>query len=368
MYKIKAEDKKTNARAGEFITSHGKIQTPFFMPVATKGTVKWINFEQLESIGFECFISNSFILSRRPGLDVIKKAKGYHEFINWKKGIFTDSGGFQLLNESFLQKLTEKGVLLKDPFNGDKILLTPQLSAEIQLKIGSDIAMVLDDVRHPHKEKKEHIEAVKNTLQWAKEFKEKHEKMKENSINKNQLKFAIAQGGLNLDLRKKCSEELVKLNFDGYALGGLCIGESREEMIPIIKKSVEFLPKEKPRYLMGVGSPKDLLEAISYGIDCFDSCFPTKGARHGYIFNSSGNYQIEKRCYVADFSPLDENCDCFVCRKHSRAYLRHLLKSKEETVFSYFAYHNLFYVNSLIKEARKRINEGEFHSFLKEFI
>ncbi|MBN2126953.1 MAG: tRNA guanosine(34) transglycosylase Tgt [Candidatus Diapherotrites archaeon] len=347
------------ARCGEMNTKHGKIKTPFFMPVATKGTMKWVSLEELIELNFECFISNSFLLSRKPGLNLLKKAKGYHKFINWNKSIFTDSGGFQLLDETFLHKITKKGVWLKDPFTMEKVLLTPQNSAEIQSIIGSDIAMVLDDVRHPHKSKQEHIEAVKNTINWAKEFKENQ--------NEKMNSFAIVQGGLNLDLRKKCAEALTELNFDGYALGGLCIGESREEMFPVIKKSIDFLPKEKPRYLMGVGSPLDLLKAIELGVDCFDSAFPTKSARHGLIFSSEGNYNLTKAKNALDFNPLDKNCKCKVCRKHSRAYLHHLLKVKEETALHYLSYHNLYYVEELIKNTRTAINEGNYSKFVKEF-
>ncbi len=356
MFKLVSVDGE--ARVGFLKTKHGVIETPFFMPVATKGNIKFLSFTDLKKIGFQAFISNSFLLSRKPGLEVLKQAKGYHKFVNWSKGIFTDSGGFQLLDNSFLHKVTSKGVWLKDPYTMEKVFLTPKKSVEIQTIIGSDVAMVLDDVRHPYKPRKEHVEAVKNTINWAKEFKQNQENLKS---------FAIIQGGLNLDLRKKCSKKLVELDFDGYAIGGLSIGETEKEMNPIIKKTITNIPKTKPRYLMGVGNPKQILKAISTGIDCFDSTYPTRGARHGLIFTSKGTINLKKTKYAKDFTPLDENCKCKTCKTYSKAYLHHLLKVKEKTANQYLTHHNLYYVYNLVLEARKRIKEGTFKDFVKEF-
>ncbi|MFH1257150.1 MAG: tRNA guanosine(34) transglycosylase Tgt [Candidatus Diapherotrites archaeon] len=358
MFKIKKIEGK--ARSGVLKTAHGKIHTPLFMPVATKGSVKLLSMEELEGCGTEAFISNAFVLSLKPGVEVIEKKGGLHKFVGWEKGIFTDSGGFQLLSKEFLEKINDKGIWFRNPFNGARHFFTPRDCIELQNKLGSDVAMALDDVPHANAAKKRVAEAVERTTRWAKEFVEGNE-------NKKQLVFCISQGGSFPDLRKKSIEELKGIDgFDGIGLGGLCIGEGREKMQRMVSVSTKLMPEEKPRYLMGVGTPSDLLEAIAAGVDVFDSCFPTRTARHGLALTSRGRMQIDRKKFQMDFRPLDEECGCFVCRNHSRAYIHHLFDAKEENGWKYLTFHNVFFMQNLVKEARKAIEEGAFQRFRKE--
>jgi queuine tRNA-ribosyltransferase len=357
-------DKDKTARTGILKTAHGKLLTPMFMPVATKGSVKFTDFRELKQMKTQAVISNSLLLYLRPGLETIRKAGGLHRFMNWDKGIFTDSGGFQVLDDYLLQKTTDEGAYFKSPYDGKKHILTPKLSAEIQAVLGSDVAMVLDDVAKYNAERHVVEDKLQRTIKWAKEFQKEHEQACSTAgRKKRQLVFGIAQGGTFNDLRKKSIQELNKLDFDGMALGGLAIGEPMSKMQNTIKFSTRLMPSHKPRYLMGVGSPADLVMAIGMGVDVFDSTMPTKNARHGTMFTMKGRLRIDKKEYGHDTRPIDEECDCFVCRNYTRAYIQHQLRMNEPTGKKIATYHNLHFMQSLIRKSREAIEEGKFDKF-----
>ena len=350
------------ARAGVLNTAHGAIETPFFMPVATKASVKFLTNEEVLETGTQCMIANAFILYLKPGLEAIEKSHGLHKFMNWKKGMFTDSGGFQVLSKQFCLRLVEQGVWFRNPFDGKKMLFTPEKAIEIQNRLGSDVAMCLDDVPLEGADEKRLNQALERTFSWAKRCKEAHK-------NKKQLLFGISQGGINEKLRMKSTGQIVSLDFDGIAFGGLSIGEEKAKMHSVVNAAMKKVPEEKPRYLMGVGSAKELIEAISIGIDVFDSCFPTRVARHGTAFSSEKNLNLDAAKYKFDLKPLDKNCNCFVCRDYTRSYINHLYRTKEENGMKYLSYHNLYFVQNLMREIRTAIKENTFkkEKFLKEF-
>lgn len=358
MLKITAID--SGARIGVLKTGHGIVKTPFFMPIATKGTAKQISQDELKQIGSEAIIANAFVLCLKPGLDVIKKFNGIHKFMKWNKTIFTDSGGFQILSKSFLHKHNDKGVHFKNPFNGNKMFFSPEDIMQLQAEIGSDVAMALDFVPHYGKTEADIAEATRVTHLWAK-------RCANVERNKHQLVFGICQGGTFRYLREKSAKFINNLDFDGVALGGLGIGEGREKMFNAVKLSIRYIDKNKTRYLMGVGSPEDLIEAIDLGIDCFDSRFPTMNARHGGIFTHNGKINIEKAEFRDDEKPLDEDCRCYVCKRFSRAYIHHLYRTYEPIRDRYGNIHNLYFIHNLINECRKAIKNNEFSDLKKEF-
>ncbi|MCR4335177.1 MAG: tRNA guanosine(34) transglycosylase Tgt [archaeon] len=341
------------ARTGQLFTEHEAIETPFFMPVATKGSVKMLSHEEVESTGTQCMISNAFVLSMKPGMEIIKKFNGLHNFMGWEKGLFTDSGGFQVLSDEFCLKLEEKGVWFRNPYTGKKMLFTPEESIAIQNTLGSDVAMCLDDVPKAGASLERIEEATQRTFEWAQRCKEAHK-------NKKQKLFGIVQGGISKKLREKSAEQITSLDFDGYALGGLAIGEPLSKMNTIIDYTIPFTPEEKPRYLMGVGSTKEIVKAIAMGVDCFDSAFPTRTARHGKVFTLKGEYNISTVKNKFDKNPLDKKCECFVCKRFSKAYLHHLFKTKEENSQKWLTYHNVYFLQNLIREIREDIKEGKF--------
>jgi len=347
-FSIRAES--NTARTGVLKTGHGKIETPFFMPVATKGCVKFVSMEELEKMGYRCFISNAFLFSIRPGLEIIKKMKGIHNFVGWKHGIFTDSGGFQILREDFLLKITEEGVHFRNPFDQKKELLTPEKAVQIENALGSDVAMCLDDVPEYGSSIERLKESQERTTRWAERCLAAH-------ANKKQLLFGICQGGTNEKLRKKSAQEIGHMDFDGVALGGLCIGEDKKIMHKMSDISIRNFPEEKPRYLMGVGSPKELLESVSQGMDIFDSAFPTRTARHGMAFSKKGNLNLRNGSFRSDLKPLEKECDCFVCQSFSRALLHHLVRTNEENGLRYLSFHNLFFLAELMKEIREAVQK-----------
>ncbi|HLC79111.1 MAG TPA: tRNA guanosine(34) transglycosylase Tgt [archaeon] len=353
MQNFKIIGQSAGARAGILNTAHGKIKTPFLMPVATKGSVKLLSNEEVQSTGTECLISNGFILSMRPGVDVIKKHGGLHKFMNWQGGLFTDSGGFQVLSEEFCLGVSEDGVKFRNPFSGKEMLFTPEESIKIQNSLGSDVAMCLDDVPTANVTSARLQEAVQRTTDWAKRCKEAH-------LNKKQMLFGICQGGTDLALRQKSAKQIASIDFDGYAIGGLVIGEEQSKTFPAVEACIPFLPQEKPRYMMGVGSADQIVKAISLGIDCFDSCYASRTARHGRAFSGKGNINIDAAGNKFDLSPLDTQCECFVCEKYSRSYLHHLFRTKEENAGKYLTYHNIFFLQNLIKKIRSEIIDGTF--------
>lgn len=395
-FEIIAEDRGTNARTGKLKTGHSLVNTPMFMPVATKMAAKYIGNEELVEIGVEAIIVNGFILSLSPGVDVIKKAgsrdnkdrdnkdkksKGsedkkdiIHRFMNFNKTIFTDSGGFQLIRSSFSPKVNYNGIYFTSPFSGKTGLLKPEDSVRIQNELGSDVAMCLDDMP-PYvkgiKGREEIEKAVKITHDWAKRCKAEFEQNRKNNelaklANKEQLLFGITQGGVFRDLREESARFIDSLDFDGIAIGGFGEGETAEEMFEMIEHSVKFIDKEKPRYLMGIGSPILLLEAISHGIDCFDSVFPTQNGRRNTVFTWDGKIRITNKQYEADMEPLDSECGCFVCKSFTKAYLHHLADKEEPNAKRYLSYHNVYFVQKLLEKAREEIKAGSFLGFLEK--
>ncbi len=348
------------ARVGVLPTSHARLETPFFMPVATKAVPKLVDCDELEGIGFRCFISNAFLLSLKPGVEVVEQHSGLHGLMQWKHAIFTDSGGFQVLDSKFNQKVVKDGVWMQSPFDGGTQLLTPEKAISIQNQLGADVIMCLDDVPHFGISKPEFAVSLQRTLAWAQHCQTAHS-------NPDQLLFGISQGGTFADLRKKGIEKLLEMDFDGISLGGLCIGEGRERMLRITASSTKLVPESKPVYLMGVGSVEDVLDCIGLGVDIFDSAFPTRMARHGCVFTSKGDLRLEKKRYACDMKPLDENCSCKVCRQFSRAYLHHLVRVKEPTGLRFLSFHNLYFLQKTVEKAREAIRAGEFSSFVREF-
>jgi queuine tRNA-ribosyltransferase len=355
-----------NARTGVLKTAHGKIKSPFFMPVATKGAVKNITHSQLTDLDFECIISNAFINYLKPGLSIIKKAGGLHKFISWDKSIFTDSGGFQLILDYFFPKITNNGVTMTNPFNKSRELISPEKSIEIQNILGSDVAMVLDHQPVFGKERKDYLESAIRTIEWGQRCYNFHKNNSE-KINSKQLLFGIAQGGNHLDIRQKCAFALSKIGFDSIALGGFGIGEAQEDMCKIIKGVKKILPENNCTYIMGIGSPIEILGAVELGADCFDSAYPTRMARHGLIFTSSGQIKIDRSIYKNNFSSIDNSCDCFVCKNYSLAYLHHLFKTHEQNAHILLSYHNMHFIQNLMKNIRLSIKENNFNKFKKSF-
>ena len=356
---------KTDGRARTGILTIGKrkAETPFFMPVATKGTVKFMSPSDLEECNVQALISNAMILSFKPGLDLIKKFNGLHNFTKWNGIQFTDSGGFQMSSPSLFISIDDKAVHFRNPFTKQKITLTPEKCMEIQNELGSDVAMCLDHMPHPLHSRKIVADATRRTSLWAERCKKHHDKFKS-----KQLLFGIVQGGLDKQLRKQSASDLSKLNFDGYAIGGLGMGESKKQSYAIVDYSEKFLDSTKPRYLMGIGDPLDIIEAISHGIDCLDSKFPTQNARHAVIFTKKGPIKLDKGPFTEDKRPLDETCTCKVCKTYSRAFLRHLWKLNEYTVNHYLSYHNIYFIQNMLKEIRTSIKAKRFNAYKKNFL
>lgn len=361
MYELVNSEKKTKARAGKLMTNHGIIDTPAFMPVATKGTVKTLTPDELYIMGTEALISNAFHLLLSPGMDVIHRAGGLHRFMNWDRAIFTDSGGFQMIRKDFLFKITDEGITYKNPRDGKKYSYTPEICLKNQKFLGSDVAMILDECPAYGSEYGVIEASAKRTVHWA-------ERSRNVEQNEGQLFFAILQGGTFADLRKNCAEELIEMDFDGYGIGGLSIGEPKEVMNDVLRLSVPLIPEDKPRYLMGVGSPVEILDAIESGIDIFDSAFPTRNARHGTLMTSKGNIDIARSKFALDFSPVDADCGCYTCKKYTRAYLHHLFKESELLALRLASIHNLHFVQSIIKGAREAILEDRFADYRKSVI
>ena len=360
-FKIISKDKNTKARTCVLKTSHGDLKTPFFMPVVTKGIAKFVTLQQLEEINTRCFISNSYLLYLKPGTELLKKTKGYHNFINWKKPIFTDSGGFQLKNPEFMISISNKGVWFRSPFDGTKHFMSPEKVIEIQNIIGSDVAMVLDDMQDANLPKEKYAEAVDRTISWAKRAIKVHN-------NPNQMIFGIVQGGIYKDLRKKCAIEINKLPFDGLAIGGLALGESKEKMHKAIDYSLEYLDENKIKYLMGVGSPEDIVKAIGKGVDCFDSIYPTKMARHGVLFTRKGLINLKKAKWKDVFEPIEKECDCPTCKTHTLAYLHNLYRLNEPGVKILLSLHNIRFLHRLLEDISKEIENGTFDKFQRKFL
>ncbi|RLE39342.1 tRNA guanosine(34) transglycosylase Tgt [Candidatus Woesearchaeota archaeon] len=367
MFKIKKKDNSSSARLGELKTEHGNIETPFFMPVATKVTPKHVSVLDLKTIKAKAIICNAFVLYLNPGVELIRKANGVHKFMNYDDVIFTDSGGFQMLSNAFLHKVNNEGVTFKSPFDGKKKLIKPEDIMKIELDLKADVAMTLDDVPHYSKDRRYIDISMKRTHLWAERCKREHDKLKDETGIK-QLLFGITQGGVFPDLRKKSAKFINSLDFDGIALGGLCLGEGRDLMFQMVDVLVPNLDENKPRYLMGVGSPIDLLEAVARGIDIFDSRFPTMSARHLSLFTNNGVVRIGKAEYKHDFNSLDPECNCYVCKNFTRAYLHYLARVKEPVAMRYFSYHNLYFIQQFIEKIKDSIKKGQFEDLRYQFM
>lgn len=356
--------KNGNARAGVITTPHGKIETPVFMPVGTQGTVKGMTKEELVELGSEIILGNTYHLHLRPGDDLVARFGGLHKFSGWEKPILTDSGGFQVFSLGHLRKITEEGVAFSSHLDGSKRFLSPEKSIEIQNNLGSDIVMLFDECPPGMSSKEYLIPSIERTARWAKRCIDVHKRPDEQGL------FAIVQGGIYEELREKSLESLMEMDehFSGYAMGGLAVGEPREDMYRILENITPKFPENKPRYLMGVGEPLDMLEAVQSGIDMMDCVQPTRIGRHGTVFTKYGRLVVKNATYAEDDRPLDENCDCYVCRNYSRGYIRHLLKAGEILGQRLTTYHNLYFLVNLMKDARKAILEDRFLEFKEEFV
>ncbi len=367
-YTLLHKDTKTKARAGVVQTAHGAVETPVFMPVGTRATVKAINQDVLsDEIKAQIILGNTYHLYLRPGTEILEKAGGLHKFMNWKKPLLTDSGGFQVFSLSSLMKIKRTGIEFKSHIDGSKHVFTPAKVIGIERSIGSDIMMPLDECT-PYPCTYEYArKAVQLTSVWAAENKEAFERTTP-LYGHQQYLFGIVQGSVYKDLREQSARDLTGIGFDGYSIGGLAVGEPAEVMYEMVDFVTDFLPEHQPRYLMGVGRPENMLEAIERGCDMFDCVMPTRNARNSYIFTSKGILSMRNNRYKDDFSPMDEDCGCYTCRNYSRAYLRHLFIAKELLVFELASIHNLYFYVHLLQEARKHILDGTFAEWKEETV
>ncbi len=367
-FRIVGQDISSKARAGHFTTDHGVVETPIFMPVGTQGTVKAVNQSFLENdINAQIILGNTYHLYLRPGTEILEEAGGLHKFMNWSRPILTDSGGFQVFSLSELRKLKSNGVEFSSHLDGSKHFFTPEKVISIQRSIGSDIMMVLDECTPYPCDYEYAKKSTELTSNWAILNKNAFE----NSVplyGYEQFQFGIIQGSVYKDLREKSVSDLNKLNFDGYAIGGLAVGEPTETMYELVDFTTDFMSENKPRYLMGVGRPENILNAIERGVDMFDCVMPTRNARNSYLFTSTGIVSIRNAKYKNDFNPLDENCNCYTCRNYTRAYLRHLFIAKEILGLELASIHNLHFYLWLVTEARKQILQGNFKTWKETII
>jgi queuine tRNA-ribosyltransferase len=362
MYKFEIikEDDYTKARTAVISTSHGVVKTPAFMPVATQGTVKSITPEELQDLGFDMVISNAYHLYLRPGHKQIEGLGGIHKFMNWKNSIATDSGGFQVLSLSKKRRVEQEGIIFQSHLDGSEHFFTPKLSIEIQQSVGSDIMMCLDECP-PYSTDYSGIEkSLKLTTRWAK-------MCKENKSSEGNALFGIVQGGIFEDLRKRSCEQLMEIDFDGYSIGGLGIGEELERTHDLIEYSSGLLPVNKTRYAMGIGNPLDIIKSVCYGVDLFDCVLPTRNARNGTLFTNNGKLVIKNAQFTNDSNPIDEYCNCYTCKNYSRAYLRHLYISKEILAIRLLTMHNLYFFSSLMANIRDAVKQGSFTALKSRF-
>ena len=359
-YELIRQCPETGARAGRLHTPHGSFDTPMFMPVGTQGTVKTLSPEELHTMGAGVILGNTYHLFLRPGHEIVKKAGGLHRFMNWDGAILTDSGGFQVFSLGALRKISEEGVAFRSHHDGSKQFLSPEKSMEIQMALGSDIAMAFDECTPYPADYEYACRSMRLTTRWAKRCQAVHNR-------EDQALFGIVQGGMYADLRQESAEQLVAMDFPGYAIGGLSVGEPKPLMYEVLEQTVPFLPQNKARYLMGVGTPDCLVEGVARGIDMFDCVFPTRVARNGTAITSQGRVVIRNAAYIEDFTPLDPECDCYTCRNYSRAYLRHLIRCDEIFGLRLMSLHNLHYLIKLMHQIRTAIIEGNYPEFRKLF-
>ena len=359
-WKVKSKDNQTFARRGVFNTFKGKVETPVFMPVGTLGSVKALSPEEVSDCGAQIILANTYHLYLRPGHELVKKFGGIGSFMNWDKPILTDSGGYQVFSLARLRKIEEEGVVFQSHIDGSKHNLTPEKVIEIQESLGSDIMMVLDECPPSDATDDYLLDSMNRTTRWALRC------LNERKREKSAL-FAIIQGGCNFDLRNQHISELCEHAFDGFALGGLSVGEPKNLMYDVLNSCTHNLPEDKPRYLMGVGTPLDLLTGVASGIDMFDCVMPTRNARNGTLFTSEGKVTIKNSKYISDSSPLDPDCDCYTCKNYSKAYLRHLYIAKELFVYRLNTIHNIRYYQKLMEDVRTAIENNNFYEYYNNF-
>jgi queuine tRNA-ribosyltransferase len=360
-FEVLKKDIQTGARLGRIMTSHGEVQTPVFMPVGTQGTVKALLPETLSELGVEMILGNTYHLYLRPGHQLIRDLGGLHHFMHWDKPILTDSGGFQVYSLGALRKMTEAGVLFQSHIDGSRHFISPEIAVSIQEALGSDIVMCLDECTPYPVTLREAEKSLDLTLQWA-------VRSKKAAKNSEQALFGIVQGGMYPDLRKKSVEKLVEINFDGYALGGLSVGEPKEIMMNTVVNINPLLPFDKPRYLMGVGLPEDIVACVDHGVDLFDCVIPTRSARNGLLFTNHEKVVIKHARYRDDPLPVDRLCDCYTCRNYSRAYLRHLFMAKEILAMVLNTIHNIRFYMRLMERIREAIREDRYLEFKEKFL
>ncbi|RED64139.1 tRNA guanosine(34) transglycosylase Tgt [Cohnella lupini] len=352
---------QTGARLGRLHTPHGIIDTPTFMPVGTQASVKGMSPEELKSLGAQIILSNTYHLFLRPGHELVKEAGGLHKFMNWERPILTDSGGFQVFSLSEMRKITEQGVEFRSHINGDKLSLTPESATQVQNALGADIMMAFDECP-PYPAEYEYVkQSTERTSRWAERCLKAHGRPHDQAL------FAIVQGGMHKDLRKQSALDLTSLDFPGYAMGGLSVGEPKPLMYEMLEETIHLLPSDKPRYLMGVGSPDALLDGSIRGVDMFDCVLPTRIARNGTLMTSQGRMVVRNAKYANDFGPLDPECTCYACQNYSRAYIRHLIKADEMFGLRLTTIHNLHFLVKLMEQVREAIREDRLGSFRDEF-
>ncbi len=361
VFEVEGKDVNSFARCGKIVTGHGVIQTPVFMPVGTQATVKALTPDDLYELNINVILANTYHLYLRPGADLISKARGLHSFMNWNKSLLTDSGGFQVFSLSRLRQITDEGVYFRSHIDGSRHFLTPEMVMNVQQQLGADIIMCFDECCAYDCSYEEAHNAVTRTTKWAERCLSAHEP-------EGQALFGIVQGGMFEELRSKSMDQLIPLDFPGYAIGGLSVGESKDDMYRVLSFTAPKLPDDKPRYLMGVGSPEDLLQGVKNGIDMFDCVLPTRLARHGSAFTSKGRITVRNFTFAEDFSPLDDECDCYVCKNYSRAYIRHLIKAGELLVHRLLSIHNLYFLENLMKNIRNSIKIQKFNEFHHDFL
>ena len=367
MYKLLKKD--GDAKRGEFHTVHGVIQTPVFMNVGTAAAIKGaVSTEDLEEIGTQVELSNTYHLHVRPGDEVVKKMGGLHKFMSWNKPILTDSGGFQVFSLAGLRKIKEEGVCFNSHIDGRKIFMGPEESMQIQSNLASTIAMAFDECPPSLADRKYVQDSVDRTVRWLKRCKTEMDRLNslEDTINKNQLLFGINQGAIFEDIRIEHAKQITELDLPGYAIGGLAVGESHEEMYRIIEAVIPYLPVEKPTYLMGVGTPANILEAVERGVDFFDCVYPSRNGRHGHVYTNHGKLNLFNAKYELDEDPIEKGCQCPACRRYSRAYIRHLLKAKEMLGMRLCVLHNLYFYNHMMEEIREAIEQGRYQEYKKQ--
>lgn len=366
MYRILKQEGR--AKRGELQTVHGTVQTPVFMNVGTAAAIKGaVATSDLEQIKTQIELSNTYHLHVRPGEKVVKKMGGLHKFMSWDKPILTDSGGFQVFSLASLRKIKEEGVYFNSHVDGRKIFMGPEQSMQIQSDLASTIAMAFDECPSSRADRNYVTQSVERTTRWLQRCQAEMNRLNtlEDTINKKQMLFGINQGAVFADIRKEHARQIAELDLDGYAIGGLAVGESHEEMYYILEETVPFLPVDKPTYLMGVGTPANILEGVERGIDFFDCVYPTRNGRHGHLYTNQGKINLFNAKYETDGRPIEEGCDCPACRRYSRAYIRHLLKAKEMLGMRLCVLHNLYFYNTMMEEIRAALDEGKFADYKK---